>query len=105
MLVSLPSLKTNGKIGDNDTTFGVGRCTDFFDRQVNEKMRQPCATEMAFRDQQMLTNMLAMKTQRNCGFRGEIEPTSLRWESTPYDLEDDPHRKFFRLKHAHCANV
>ena len=39
IVVSLPSLKANGKIGDNDATSGVGHYASVFDRQGDDKMR------------------------------------------------------------------
>ena len=48
--------------------------------------------------------MQAAQVQRNCGFRGEIEPKSLRWESTTWDSEDDPHGKLLGLENAHYRN-
>ena len=55
---------------------------------------------MILSDQHVLMSMLDAQDQRNCAFRGETEPASLRWGNVLWNSKDGPNIQFFALKHA-----
>lgn len=46
-----------------------------------------------------------MQTQRNCAFRGETEPKSLKWDNVSWETEDDLNIVLFSEKHVHHSNL
>ena len=83
---------------EEDAAFGAGHCAAECDEAGDEKLRSPEMTRHVCDDKHMFLSMLGMQTQRNCAFRGQAEPTSLKWDLIKFTVESNPNSKCYGYK-------
>ena len=86
------------KIIEDNAALGTGHCAAEHDEVGDEKLRLPEMTRCACNDKRMLLSTLGMQAQRDCAFRGQVEPTLLRWESIKFAVESNPNSKCYGHK-------
>ena len=82
------------KIIEVDPTFCVGYYAPYFDECGDDKMRTLEMVHKVHNDKYLFLCMLEMQTQRNCAFRGQAEPTSLKWALVKFTIESNPQSEY-----------